>query len=135
MYQLSTSGELARKLEARRSLIIHSDEDESVDHEFTPRRDYGTDMSDTPSENHSFCSTHTPTKDNNEESTPVKILKDSYAIAIKGKNQMASEELAITTTSEEGQHSAAVGVNYSSIADEEKRPIVAEKVSVGINCF
>ena len=106
-----------------------------MDHEFTPRRDYGTDISDTPSENHSFCSTHTPTKDYNEESTPVKILKDSYAIAIKGKNQMASEELAITTTLEEGQHSAAVGVNYSSIADEEKRPIVAEKVSVGINCF
>ena len=124
---------MAKKLEARRSLIIHSDEDESVDNEFTPRRDYGTDTSETPSENHSSCSTHTPTKDYIEESTPVKSFKNSYVKPVQGKNQMLSEELAVTTTSERDQYSAGIGANDNAIDDEEKKPIVAEKVKFSLH--
>ena len=128
---LGVSGELARKLEARRSLIVHSDDDDWTEHQSTPKES-GASKDSTPSDSLVLSPNHTARMEDTGESTPVKGVQESLvkSATMENQNGMAVEERAIPATVSGSQQLPDVTWNGNFVAEEKKTLYFIEKVYI-----
>ena len=120
-------GELAKRLEVRRSLIVHSDDEESVDYQPTPQKGYDSDTYDTPTKGSMRDWKETPKKQQTSGAPPYTSFKDSAGTPVKVQNRAAlTTEATPLDATTEGTLKESPKVTLNANVDEAKNESVVK---------